>query len=74
MPDFIRIVERFPTTDTNKIVVRPYKSEHYNIEKNPCLEVFYRTKGDTTFSLLTPEKYISMKEYFIKNGRESVLE
>ncbi|HVN70863.1 MAG TPA: AMP-binding protein, partial [Desulfomonilia bacterium] len=57
MPDFIRIIESFPATDTHKIVVRPYKREHYNIERNPDMLVYYRTKGDETYYLLTPEKY-----------------
>ena len=73
MPDFIRIIESFPATDTHKIVVRPYKREHYNIERNPDMLVYYRTKGDETYYLLTPEKYQDMKECFIRNGRESLL-
>jgi fatty-acyl-CoA synthase len=73
MPDFIRIIDSFPVTDTHKIVVRPYKREHYNIECNPDMVVYFRTKGDTTYTLLTPEKYQGMKECFIRNGRESLL-
>jgi acyl-CoA synthetase (AMP-forming)/AMP-acid ligase II len=73
MPDFIRIIDSFPVTDTHKIVVRPYKREHYNIEYNPDMVVYYRTKGDDTYYLLTPEKYRDMKACFIRNGRESLL-
>jgi fatty-acyl-CoA synthase len=73
MPDFIRIIGRFPMTDTHKVVVRPYKKEHYNLENNTDMKIFYRSKGDTTFSLMTPEMYQTMKECFIKNGRDSLL-
>jgi fatty-acyl-CoA synthase len=73
MPDFIRIIESFPVTDTHKIVVRPYKREHYNIERNPGMVVYYRTKGDETYYLMTQEKYQEMKERFMRNGRESLL-
>ena len=73
MPDFIRIIERFPMSDTHKIVVRPYKKEHYNLENNTDMKIFYRSKGDTTFSPMTPEKYRTMKECFINNGREPLL-
>jgi fatty-acyl-CoA synthase len=73
MPDFIRVVESFPVTDTHKIVVRPYKREHYNITGNPDMVVYYREKGDTTYSRLTQEKFADMRECFIRNGRESLL-
>jgi fatty-acyl-CoA synthase len=73
MPDFIRIIESFPVTDTHKIVVRPYKREHYNIENNLTMQIYYRTKEDTTYHLLTPEKYQAMKTCFINNGRDSLL-
>lgn len=73
MPDFIRIIGEFPVTDTHKIVVRPYKREHYNIENNPEMLVYYRVKGDTTYRMLTHEKYREMKACFISNGRESLL-
>jgi len=35
--------------------------------------VYFRTKSDATYTLLTPEKYQGMKECFIRNGRESLL-
>jgi fatty-acyl-CoA synthase len=73
MPDFIRIIDRFPLTNTNKIVVRPYKKEHYNLEDHPDMQIYYREKGDTTFTLMSSEKYQAIKELFIRNGRESLL-
>jgi len=73
MPDFIRVVDQFPVTDTHKIVVRPYKREHYNLENNPGMRIYYRAKGDTTYHLLTPEKYQEMKARFIANGRDALL-
>lgn len=73
MPDFIRVIEGFPVTDTHKIVVRPYKKEHYNIAGNPDMVVYFRSKGDTTYSRLTPEKFEDLRECFVRNGRESLL-
>ena len=73
MPDFIRVIDSFPVTDTHKIVVRPYKRDHYNIESNPDMVVYYRTKGDENYYLLTPEKYQDLKSCFIQNGRECLL-
>jgi fatty-acyl-CoA synthase len=73
MPDYIRVIESFPVTETQKIIIRPFKREHFNIEASPGMEVWYRIKGDTTYSRLTPEKYGEIKESFIRNGRETLL-
>jgi fatty-acyl-CoA synthase len=74
MPDFIRIIEKFPVTDTHKIVVRPYKREHYNLERNPAMRIYFRSRGDSTYHVLTPDKYREIKEEFIRNGREALLD
>ena len=74
MPDFIRIIEKFPVTDTHKIVVRPYKREHYNLERNPAMRIYFRSRGDGTYHVLTPDKYREIKAGFIKNGREALLD
>ena len=73
MPDYIRVVESFPVTETQKIIVRPFKREHFNLEACPGMEIWYRTKGDTTYSRLTPEKYREIREGFLRNGRGSLL-
>jgi fatty-acyl-CoA synthase len=73
MPDYIRIIDSFPVTDTQKIMVRPYKKDFFNIEKNPDMQVYYRERGDTTFRRLTWEKFYELKDGFIKNGRENLL-
>ncbi|HNY65068.1 MAG TPA: AMP-binding protein [Deltaproteobacteria bacterium] len=73
MPDYIRVIESFPVTETQKIIVRPFKREHFNLEASPDMEIWYRTKGDTTYRRLTPEGYQEIKQGFIKTGRESLL-
>lgn len=73
MPDFIRVIECFPVTDTHKIMVRPYKREHYNIERNPDMRIYCRGRGESGYHLLTREEYQAMKAAFIRNGRESLL-
>ena len=50
MPDYIRIVDGFDMThQTQKILVRPLKREHYNMDKFPDMKVFYRRRGDRQF-------------------------
>ena len=73
MPDYIRIIDTFPVTDTQKIIIRPYKKEHFNIETNPDMVVYYRERGDTTYHRLTQEKFSEIKECFAKCGRDSLL-
>jgi hypothetical protein len=64
----------FPVTDTQKIMVRPYKKDHFNIEKNPDMRVYYRERGDTTYHELTAEKFAEIKNNFLKNGRTALLD
>ena len=73
MPDYIRIIEAFSLTNTQKILIRPFKKEHFNIEKHPDMRIFYRQRGDMTYHLLTPDTYAKIKKEFIQNGREALL-
>ncbi len=73
MPDYIRIIDHFPVTDTQKIMVRPYKKDYFNIEKNPDMKVFYRERGGSTYHPLTMDKFLEIKDGFKKNGREAFL-
>ncbi|TAL31656.1 MAG: hypothetical protein EPN93_17845 [Spirochaetes bacterium] len=69
MPDYIRVISSFPVNDTQKIMVRPYKKEYFNIERNPGMEIYFRERGDTAYRILTMEKFLEIKELFRKNGR-----
>ncbi len=73
MPDYIRIIESFPVTDTQKIMVRPYKKDYFNIEKNPDMRIYFRERGGSTYHPLTMEKYFDLKDGFSRNGREGFL-
>jgi fatty-acyl-CoA synthase len=73
MPDYIRIIKRFPVTDTQKIMVRPFKREHFDLECNPNMKIYYRKRGDNTYRKLTPDEFNKIKEDFKVNGRETIL-
>lgn len=73
MPDYIRIIDTFPVTDTQKIMVRPYKKDHFNMESNPDMQVYFRERGGATYHRLTREKFLELKDGFRKNGREALL-
>ena len=73
MPDYIRVVDKFTVTDTQKIIVRPFKRENFNLERDPSMKIYFRKRGDNTYRLLTTDEYHKIKEDFKTNGREAVL-
>ena len=74
MPDYVRIVEAFTVTETQKIVSRSLKSENFNIERHPGMRVYFRQRGDDTFRPLTVENFSEIKNHFVKTAREELLE
>jgi len=74
MPDYIRIVGEFSETRTHKILIRPLKRAHFNIEKNPDMTIYFRVRGDTSYRLLTAENYTDIKKQFEEIGRLPLLE
>ncbi|HQI73019.1 MAG TPA: AMP-binding protein [Smithella sp.] len=73
MPDYIRIIDKFTVTDTQKIIVRPFKREHFNIENTPGMKIYFRQRGDNTYRLLNADEFNKIKNNFIANGRETLL-
>ncbi len=73
MPDYIRIVETFPVSNTQKIMVRPYKKENFNIERHPGMRIFFRSRGDDRYRELTEERFREIRRAFAANGREALL-
>jgi len=74
MPDYIRIVDEFEETRTHKILIRPLKKAHFNIEKNPGMTIFFRRRGDTSYHRLTLEDFADIKKQFEEIGRLPLLE
>ena len=73
MPDYIRIIKSFPVNNTHKIMVRPFKREHFDLECNPGMQIYYRRRGDDTYHRLTLDEFGQIKEAFKVNGRETIL-
>ncbi len=74
MPDYIRIVDDFEMThQTQKIMIRPLKIQHFNIEKVPDINVYFRQRGDDTYHKLTPEAFEDIKSKFEDAGRRDLL-
>jgi fatty-acyl-CoA synthase len=73
MPDYILVVEAFPLTNTQKILVRPFKSRHFNIKDRPEMEIYHRQRGDTSYHRLTIEKFNAIEKDFVETGRLQLL-
>jgi hypothetical protein len=46
-------------------MVRPFKREHFDLEGNPDMQIYYRR--------LTLDEFGKIKEAFTVNGRETIL-
>jgi len=73
MPDYIRVIDKFTVTDTQKIIVRPFKREHFNIENTPGMKIYFRQRGDNAYRLLNADEFNKIRNNFIANGRETLL-
>jgi fatty-acyl-CoA synthase len=73
MPDYIRVIDKFAVTDTQKIIVRPFKRENFNLESLPSMRIYFRRRGDNAYHPLTPDEFRKIKQEFRINGREMIL-
>ncbi len=73
MPDYIRIVEEFSLTNTQKILVRPYKREHFNILTNPGMVIYNRQRGESAYHRLTAHRFNGIVSGFRETGRFSLI-
>ncbi len=71
-PDYIRVVEQFETTRTQKVLIRPLKRGHF-VSQAPGEQLFYRARGDETYHPLTAEALASIRQEFDSNGRGQLL-
>ena len=70
-PDFVRIVDDFEYTQTQKVLVRNYKQVHFDLHRlGQEASVYWRRRGDTAFTPFTAEHYAELREEF--KGREKL--
>jgi fatty-acyl-CoA synthase len=72
-PDFVRVMDDFEYTGTQKILVRNLKAVHFQPSKikDP---LFWRERGDKSFKPLTATDYDGLREHFAKAERLPLLE
>lgn len=63
-PDFVRLVEDFEYTQTQKVLVRNLKKVHFDRSRLPDEPIYWRERGDTAFKPLTAEDYQRIRKTF----------
>jgi fatty-acyl-CoA synthase len=63
-PDFIRVVDEFEYTRTQKVLVRNLKKVHFDRRRLPEAELFWRERGDERFRPFTRADYETLRERF----------
>ena len=72
-PDFVRIVDDFEYTGTQKILVRNLKAVHFQPAKVDG-PLYWRERGDKSFKQLTASDYQRLRAQFAKAERLPLLE
>lgn len=73
-PDFVRIVDEFEFTQTQKILVRNLKADHFNRRRLADAALYWRERGDTTFSPFLAAEYEALRERFAAAERLQIVE
>ena len=74
IPDFVRLVDEFEYTNTQKILVRQLKAVHFDRRRLPDAPIYWRERGDTTFKPLTSEDYDRLRAAFRTAERLELLD
>ncbi|MCZ6783540.1 MAG: AMP-binding protein [Proteobacteria bacterium] len=72
-PDFIRVVDDFEYTQTQKVLVRHLKRDHFNRSRLPDALLYWRTRGDESFKLFTSDDFETLHGEFAAAERDHLL-
>jgi fatty-acyl-CoA synthase len=73
-PDFVRVVEEFEYTKTEKILVRNLKRVHFDRHRLPDADIFWRRRGDASFSPFTAADYENLRAEFAEAEKLDLLD
>jgi fatty-acyl-CoA synthase len=73
-PDFVRIVDDFEYTQTQKVLVRNLKKTHFDLNRIPDATIYWRLRGDTTFKRLDSEDYAALRKEFAAREKLDLLD
>ena len=73
-PDFVRIVDEFEYTQTEKILVRNLKKTHFDPARAGGDLLYWRRRGDDAFVPFTAEAYAALRKEFAAQEKLDVLD
>ncbi|MBI3767134.1 MAG: AMP-binding protein [Deltaproteobacteria bacterium] len=73
-PDFVRLVDDFEFTGTQKILVRNLKALHFCRRRLPDAPIFWRTRGDSAYRPFTAADYQTVRRGFEAAERVDILD
>ncbi len=74
LPDFVRIVDDFEYTETQKVLVRNLKKVHFSRERLPNEPIYWRARGDTSFRPFAAADYECLRAEFAAAERLPLLD
>jgi len=73
-PDFVRIVDDFEYTQTQKVLVRNLKKVHFDRRRLPDEHLYWRTRSDTSYRPFTRDEYERLRDEFAAAERLDLLD
>jgi len=73
-PDFVRLVDDFEYTQTQKVLVRNLKKVHFDRRRIPNETVYWRERGDTTYKPFTRADFDRLQKEFTERERADLLD
>jgi fatty-acyl-CoA synthase len=73
-PDFVRLVDDFEFTGTQKILVRNLKASHFDRRRLPDERILWRRRGDTSFRPFTREDFEKLRGEFVASERVELVD
>ena len=73
-PDFVRVVDDFEYTETQKVLVRTLKRMHFDRRRLDSEPIYWRRRGDDRFRPFTAEDYENLRQEFAAAERLHLLD
>jgi hypothetical protein len=73
-PDFLRLIDEFEYTQTQKVLVRNLKKVHFCRRRLPNEALFWRRREDKAYRPLTAEEYEALRGEFAKAEKLELLD
>jgi fatty-acyl-CoA synthase len=73
-PDFVRVVDDFEYTNTQKILVRNLKREHFDLRRLPQARIFWTRRGEGAYRPFSMQDFEALYREFEASERAELLD